>query len=319
MPDPPPEPDDATPPRPAILVTGSHRSGTTWVGRMLSAAAGVAYVHEPFHPRTGPGVLDADVDRWFAYAPDLDEERLSRAYGRMLELRYSFAAEARALSGPRDLARMVRDGARFLLRRAFAERVLVKDPLAALSSAWIADRFDVRVVVLVRHPAAFAHSLSRRGWAFPFGDLLAQPRLLEDHLGPFRADLERFRREPRPVAEQAALLWSVLYHVLARHVDRHPGWIVVRHEDLAADPAGGFSSLYGRLGLDFTERCRRTVRAHSGAGNPVEAGERPQAIRRDSRELAHRWREEMDPAAVAAVRERTGELAARWYGERSWG
>lgn len=315
----PPEPSDDPASRPAILVTGSHRSGTTWVGRMLAAADGVAYVHEPFHPGGRPGVLDAGIERWFAYAPDLDEERLRRTYARMLELDYGFAAEARALSGLRDLARMVRDGGRFLLRRARADRVLVKDPIAALSSAWLADRFDIRVVVLVRHPAAFAHSLARRGWAFPFGDLLAQPRLMEDHLAPFRADLERFRREARPVAEQAALLWSVLYHVLARHVDRHPGWIVARHEDLAADPVGGFASLYERLGLDFTDRCRRTVVEHSRPQNPVRAGERPQAIQRDSRAVAARWREAMDPGEIASVRRRTGELAARWYGEESWG
>ena len=30
-----------------ILVTGSHRSGSTWVGKMLSVAPHVAYIHEP--------------------------------------------------------------------------------------------------------------------------------------------------------------------------------------------------------------------------------------------------------------------------------
>jgi hypothetical protein len=29
-----------------ILVKGSHRSGTTWAGRMLAKANGVAYIHE---------------------------------------------------------------------------------------------------------------------------------------------------------------------------------------------------------------------------------------------------------------------------------
>ena len=30
-----------------ILVTGSHRSGSTWVGRMVASASNVGYIHEP--------------------------------------------------------------------------------------------------------------------------------------------------------------------------------------------------------------------------------------------------------------------------------
>ena len=32
-----------------ILVTGAHRSGTTWVGRMLCASGEAHYVSEPFN------------------------------------------------------------------------------------------------------------------------------------------------------------------------------------------------------------------------------------------------------------------------------
>ena len=32
-----------------ILVTGSHRSGTTWAGQMLATAPGIGYIHEPFN------------------------------------------------------------------------------------------------------------------------------------------------------------------------------------------------------------------------------------------------------------------------------
>ena len=32
-----------------ILVTGSHRSGSTWVGKMIASHPRVAYVEEPFN------------------------------------------------------------------------------------------------------------------------------------------------------------------------------------------------------------------------------------------------------------------------------
>ena len=40
------------PPGPPIFVTGTHRSGTTWVSKML-AVPGLWHVHEPFSPLKG--------------------------------------------------------------------------------------------------------------------------------------------------------------------------------------------------------------------------------------------------------------------------
>ena len=37
-----------------VLVTGSHRSGTTWVGQILGLAPGLCYLHEPFKPCWDP-------------------------------------------------------------------------------------------------------------------------------------------------------------------------------------------------------------------------------------------------------------------------
>lgn len=36
-----------------ILVTGVHRSGTMWAGRMLGLPRGIGYIHEPFDPPAG--------------------------------------------------------------------------------------------------------------------------------------------------------------------------------------------------------------------------------------------------------------------------
>ena len=38
-----------------ILVTGAHRSGTTWVGKMLAADADTGYISEPLNVLHRPG------------------------------------------------------------------------------------------------------------------------------------------------------------------------------------------------------------------------------------------------------------------------
>jgi LPS sulfotransferase NodH len=50
-----------------ILVTGTHRSGTTWLGKMLAADASTAYISEPLNVLHRPGVLRAEVRHWYQY------------------------------------------------------------------------------------------------------------------------------------------------------------------------------------------------------------------------------------------------------------
>ncbi len=51
-----------------ILVTGSHRSGSTWTGHVLSRADDVRYVNEPFN--IGLSYKNSPFTFWFEYLAD---------------------------------------------------------------------------------------------------------------------------------------------------------------------------------------------------------------------------------------------------------
>ncbi|HET7483187.1 MAG TPA: sulfotransferase family protein, partial [Actinomycetota bacterium] len=52
---------------PPIVVTGSHRSGTTWVGRIMALSRGTGYIHEPLNPSRRPGWGAGRVPYWYLY------------------------------------------------------------------------------------------------------------------------------------------------------------------------------------------------------------------------------------------------------------
>ena len=56
-----------------ILVTGTHRSGTTWTARMLAAAPELGYIWEPFNPLQRPGICAAPFGHWFTYVTRSNE------------------------------------------------------------------------------------------------------------------------------------------------------------------------------------------------------------------------------------------------------
>lgn len=303
-----------------ILVTGAHRSGSTWVGQMLAAASHVGYIKEPFHLHHRPGVCAAHFERWFTYVTEENAAAYEAALARTLAFSYDVSAELRSLRTPKDVARMARDWGRFSYYRLRGARPLMKDPIAFFSAEWLAERFGMEVVVLARHPAAFVSSLQRVGWWHDVRQFLEQPLLMRDLLGPFEDEIRaHVGHEREDLIAHAALLWKIIYGTARTFQERHPDWIFVRHEDLSRHPVAAFERLYQQLGIPFTPEARTAIEAYSGVENPVEVtGEAVHQLRRDSRSNVWNWTERLTEAEVEAVRRATEGYSETFYAEEDW-
>lgn len=305
-----------------VLVTGAIRTGTTWVGHLMSAAPGVALIHEPFNLDHPTGVCAWRWRHQYTYVTE-DHPRIdgiTTALEDTLSFRYRPLAHLRTYENPRRTAGLVRDYPRFLYRRLLSRpRSLFKDPIALFSAPWLARTFDMHVVVLVRHPAAFAWSYKRIGEPNRFADLLGQAALMQDHLESFAGQIARAARGPRDPIGEAALLWRIVYTVVADQVDRHPDWTLRRHEDLCLAPHVEIPKLLEAVGLADCRRVRRRIAATTAPGNPVEArGSELHRLRRDSRRTVTAWRRRLTPREIRRVREGTADVATRFYGPASW-
>jgi len=212
---------------------------------------------------------------------------------------------------------MGRDFGIFLRGRISGQRPLIKDPFAVFSAPWFAERLGCRVVITVRHPAGFASSLKRLGWAFDFHDLLDQPLLMRDWLEADRAAMEAMRADD--VIGQAALLWRMVYRIVARMMKLHPSFIVVRHEDLSLDPVGCYRDLYAALDLDFTPGVQKTIMSASSSENPTELSKKKvHAVKLDSRANMDNWKKRLSPDEIKRIREMTGKTAQLFYSDEEW-
>jgi len=279
----------------------------------------MAYISEPFHPGHRPGICRARFDHWFEYVTEANEEPYLAPLACTLGFRYDFSAELQTLRGPRDVARLVRDWGRFRASRLLRRRALVKDPIALLAAPWLASRFDMRVVVLIRHPAAFASSLKRLDWRFDFANLLDQDLLLADGAIAYVEEMERLVHGEPDIIDQAALLWKVLYEVVDRYREEHPDWIFLRHEDVSRSPLEQFRCLFGQLDVGWTDDVERYVQRTTRAENPAEAPEgQAHQLQRDSQANVTSWKGRLQPVEIERIRRGTEPVASRFYGEADW-
>ena len=297
-----------------ILVTGAHRSGTTWVGKMLTASGEAGYISEPLNILHRPGVFRIPTHYWYTYICTENEDEYLAGLHETVAYRYHLGAEIRSLRSRKDVLRMGRDGSAFLSGRILRRRPLLKDPFAVFSARWFAQRLGCQVVILLRHPAAYVSSLKRLGWNFDFQDLLEQPLLMRDWLNPFRAEIEDCQASAGDLITQGSLLWKCVYSVVEAYQRENPGFILIRHEDLALDPATGFRILYNRLGLQYTNRAQRTIRDSSSSENPQQAPlQLVHTTQLASQSSLENWKNRLTSNEIACISQITGELAERLY------
>lgn len=298
-----------------ILVTGTHRSGTTWVGKMLAADSRTAYISEPLNVLHRPGVFRAKVDKWYQYVCEDNERDYLHSFHELLDFDYHLWDEIRSLRSWHDFLRMGRDFSIFYSGLMRGQRALLKDPFAVFSTEWFARRLNCRIVIAVRHPAAFVSSLKRLNWPFDLQDLLDQPLLMRDHLEPYREQIERAKRED--AIDQWALLWNLIYGTVHATLQRNPDFIAVRHEDLSLDPVNRYRDLYHSLGLEFSPRVEKVIRESSNSENPAEI-RKTHSVKVDSRANVSSWKKRLTEDEVRRVREATQKIASLYYPDEPW-
>jgi hypothetical protein len=295
----------------AILVTGAHRSGTTWVGKMLACSWRTWYIGEILRPDTQL-LRDVPVRHWYQYITASNGNLFAGSVARILALNF-VPPHRRAFLRflPSRLLILKRTRNWFGLPRP-----IVKDPFLAFSLEWLAETFQVDIICLIRHPAAFVASLRTVNWRFSFQNFVDQPDLVGDWLYPFAAQLEDPPEDP---VEEAALLWLCINQVLTSLIGTHPRWKLWRLEDLGANPLQEFQAVFEHVKLPYTRRIRQSIESYSTSGNIVEPPpDDPHVIRRDSRAVQQRWQSLLSSNEIARIRNIVEPVSHAFYSDSEW-
>lgn len=308
-------------PKRHILVTGSPRSGTTFLGSVLAFPNEVGYVREPFNQDFGLEGLEQQF--MYLYPGMPREEHYRSIVEKLLTGRAKFRRmpASEASDKKQRLGRMVfGSGSNYIYLLAkhnpAVSRFLVKDPMACLASQYMHREFGVQVVVIVRHPLPTIASMRRLRLDHPLSHLLEQEQLYNEHLKPILGgvNLERLSS-----IERQALLWTCLYYMLNEYIKANDGFIVVKHEDLSRNPETTFRELYDRLGLEYTDSIQDKVQAMTNEKNPIKVKNGlTHQMRRNSKELAGSHYCRFTPGEEKIIHSITDDVTKLFYSSTAW-
>jgi len=252
--------------RDTIILAGSGRSGTTWLGNIIAANPNVRILFEPFDPRRVPPVRGLPL---FAYArPEGD-------YPRWTEI------VAPVLAGQVDNDWINRQG-----KRWWAWRRLVKTIRANLMLGWLDRTFHPKIVFTTRHPAAVVLSRVKLGWEAHLDDFLVQPELVADYLEPF-VDVVLAAKTP---VQQHAAAWCIENLIPLRQMAAH-NWIFCTYENLYRNPAAEANRVLTGLGIRQSWFTRRAI-------NRITMVARPDSAVIKQKDPLTDWQHRLTPAEI---------------------
>lgn len=305
-----------------ILITGSHRSGSTWVGEILSTAPGTVMVSELFNPRIGKQ-YSIQWPTWFYAIHDEnidDDVKQKLQYGLGISTSFSrYVKHFVGASNAREKKLVVRRLLSAIKNKLTRKSFLLKDPIAFFSAPYLFEKFGYDVLLLVRHPAAFIASIKKQNWQFDFKNLTGQPWLMERISPQLREDVIECIATEKDVIEQGVVLWNVIHEVLFNYKEQY-NWLVVRHEDLTQHPLEQFEKIFDHFQLDFTHSVKRKIETTTSDKNEGEVNyaEGHIATNRNSKKITYLWKERLTASEIIFIKDKTQEVWSKFYSEKDW-
>jgi hypothetical protein len=261
-----------------VLLAGSPRSGTTWIGKVLSAPRAYAMITEPIVP-TRPDLREAGIG-WRTYIrPNCDWVKGKRVFEDI------FCGKNMPLETFRDSSY-----ADLLL----SEALLIKCIRANRLLPWIIAHFRLKgTIYLIRHPCAVVSSQLLHS-SFPDNRRIPDydQHFVEENIPTLVPFLKRLNREE----EWRAVTWSLDQYVPLRY-SKPRDYILLSYEELVMDDVRELRRVLSLLHLPMSDKSISQLKVPSREAMAWSANHKRGSVE----ERVSGWKHCLDRAQIKRV------------------
>lgn len=296
-----------------ILVTGSHRSGSTWVGKVLAKSEHSYYIHEPFN-LGNKSSYKTPLNYWFEYIGNdsVKQQAFVDYIHYYCNGNFHSLYDRMKRNSIRSYPYILKSETLKILNRN--KRKIFKDPIAFFSADFFYNYFDSDVAILIRHPAAFAESLKSKDWKHDFTHFIQQPDLMENKLLPFKSDIQAFltdNEKQKDIIEHAILLWNIFHHQILEYQKNYNSWHFIKHETLSINPQEEFKILFKKLNIEFDSTVEKFI-TETTSSDSVD-GEYRNALTN-----VKKWKTRLTSHEIERIYFGTEKISKLFYSKEEW-
>lgn len=264
-----------------VFITGIHRSGTSWIGDVLSCSGNAVYWREPYNPSTVK-----TMRQQFLYISDVDSDIEYKKFtndmllGKYVASLFDYTSRSQW----------------FLTGSA---KHIIKDPTAAFMLEWILENYNSKILIVNRHPAGFISSILKLNWDFDFNNILSQQALIDNYLLDYVDIIRQYNYVGMDVSK-ASVLWCVIYKVLERMTQNNDKVVWVKYEDICTRPLEKFKQIANLLNLEWTDQIQQKIEK-STESNVTFSNNITKNHIRDTLKMTDIWKERLSSADLDKI------------------
>jgi hypothetical protein len=223
-----------------ILISGSGRSGTTWIAEVLSSSISHTLVNEPLKNSNSYNVQKIGFTGWGQFIPE------------EADWPEAFQFFTRLFTGRELNPNYFTDGQPSINTSIWVHK-FIRTPFML---PWIVKNFQTKKPIhIIRNPyAVVASQLHHVG----FGkDRIFDPTLHKkvpqfDYFDSFYQEWQPYFAQLESYPEKLALHWALENRYVLNHPRCHNDWIIIYYEDFLLEPAKVLSQLGEMWKIDFS-------------------------------------------------------------------
>ena len=283
-----------------FCLTGMHRSGTTFLGKVFSNTQDSFVWHEPFNRKYGIKQINWDY-------PLYEENRMviDEVFNKIESKdKLSFKRESYKDNILKSVIRKSLGGKNELqwkkIRLITKKNLFLKDPFISNLNGYLTERRNVKSVFIVRHPCAVWYSLKKMGWLFDFslyGGFISSKKFLNINE---QSEINKFCE-----------LWNEL---ISNNLEiSNSNFKVITHESLCEQPESVVKGLCDFFDLEYSTVMDDYIKSTMYGEKVDKDGNKLHHFVRNSRDLVNLWREKLGAEEISIIEKKCNDLISRVY------
>ncbi len=302
------------------VISGLHRSGTTYVGRVLSLAKATAIIHEPYNHTWGLEYAPSTYTYWQADNPSIEADNIVL---KTLAFKGNFTKPALIKKNKNNWNKFYfryfggKQHAQWLKLwlqnsiKAPPANIIWKDPFCTFMVDYLTNIYNMKAVCMVRHPSAHYYSVKKQNWRFNINFLTRQSKLLADYGEGI--DPALWKKAENDNLTSIALLWKIMARQLHACNKDNENILLVCHEDLCMDTVVIFRRICSHFEIDFTPKMAKYIQKTT-KGSSVDAVDgNVHDFVRNSKALTDSWKSNLKHVEQEAILKVVGKDVKLFY------